>query len=304
MSLPIKKIDDMRTFLDVMQELRRRGIDKLILSKEFQEYSNFFEDKNLRHFLGLDLDEPLRKKILTFLTKGTKLSSIPVISVPEPTSFDVLEGVISDHLLELYSRRKYYYNQKIYNGEILWGDIYGTLIVSFCSKKEWEEHKILLQREEFSCIEDIEIPNIAKASHFDEHKNFFKELVEHKATKIKKNNFWDNRKQYFKNIEFCNEVKDNVKKISNKVFFQAIRLLLKFEHGLIKYEDIEWHPESRSVNSNPKMSKQRSYTKECGATIYIEEHHNLHKGHRIYCKKDDNILFVGYIGHHMQTKKY
>ena len=127
---------------------------------------------------------------------------------------------------------------------------------------------------------------------------------------------WENRNELFKNLVFCESVKDQLYYTPQLSHIQQIILKLQILNDYYKNNDyysanILGHgarTESDTVKSNPNLKRERHLKKPDGTFDYFYDHISFTGNYagRIYFLADDKkkIIYIGYIGKHLQTKKY
>jgi hypothetical protein len=247
-------------------------------------------------FLGQEQNIDFKRRVLSFVANGVVEIDTPIIKNTE------------EQYQEFNNYDYFYNNEKISNG-LACSDIWNTIAISFYSNN-WNNPEIILKKETLNKVGDIEkfdikIKHISSITHIKEHKNFLDSLNYEANLNISKNNFWENRFEYFPNIiKFCPEVKESIKKIDNVVFKLAITILREIELRDKTPLNYNWSDESNAVKNNLEMKKQRLFTIN-NEKVFFEYHiKSLPNANRIYFKEVDDKIYIGYIGKHLKTQRY
>jgi len=285
-----KKFKD---FFSIFNELEKRNITKIRMDKNFKDYP-ILENKSLQQFFGQLSDIELKDRLREFITNGIVKIDSPLIMHNEEESEQLLES-------------EYFYNKISTQGGLACADVWNTLAISFNSDEEWNNYKIILQKETISDEEkvNIEILHLSKKEHIEEDtlKDFFNELEDFIKLGITQNNFWEKREEFFpKRIVFCKEVEKQIKTLDKHIFRQAIRILRDIENNQESIPKNKYTPESPSVKNNTKKSDKRMFTIN-NKKVYFDNHITF-SSQKIYFLEQDDKIYIGYIGKHLPTKKY
>jgi len=284
-----KKLKD---FFSIFNELEKRNITKIRMDKNFKDYP-ILENKSLQQFFGQLSDIELKDRLREFITNGIVKIDSPLIMNNEEESEQLLES-------------EYFYNNISTQGGLACADVWNTLAISFNSDEEWNNYKIILQKETISDEEkvNIEILHLSKKEHIEDTlKDFFNELEDFIKLGITQNNFWEKREEFFpKRIVFCKEVEKQIKTLDKHIFRQAIRILRDIENNQESIPKNKYTPESPSVKNNTKKSDKRMFTIN-NEKVYFDNHITF-SSKKIYFLEQDDKIYIGYIGKHLPTKKY
>ncbi len=129
--------------------------------------------------------------------------------------------------------------------------------------------------------------------------------------------FWDRRKTLFSKIILCNSIEDDVKKIGGTYLSQILNKLKELDEYVIQYwkaGNFNYHdanekaPLNISLESKKTMDQQRYYNQRVfsmpdGRKECFELH--IKTGNlRFHFYPEGNIIYVGYIGMHLDTDRF
>lgn len=129
---------------------------------------------------------------------------------------------------------------------------------------------------------------------------------------------WEKRLRLYPNLIFCDDVKDNLYEDSEKyhvmnVMTKLNRLQEYFSTYNGKYDPKELgmnaRTESDTVKNDPALKNLRLFRKPDGSEDYFFDHIGFsgkYSGGRIHFLPDNNNrrCYIGYIGRHLETKRY
>jgi len=136
---------------------------------------------------------------------------------------------------------------------------------------------------------------------------------------ISPDNFWEYKDSLFPHLIFCNNVQSNMSVIaSSGEFSGVINHLLglndfakcwnsgPFDGKKLKAQvGLNVSPESKSVTNNENLRQSRTFTLPDGRLKYFEWHiKTANLRFHFYPDQGKHIIYVGYIGKHLPTKKY
>ncbi len=128
--------------------------------------------------------------------------------------------------------------------------------------------------------------------------------------------FWEKRNSLFPNLVFCDSAYENIKYTTKSHVCSVMKRLKNmntyFAGNHSKYDPKELgmdaRTESQSVKDSPELKKQRLFKMPSGKKEYFYDHLGFSGDYngRIYFLPDvkKHRCFIGYIGKHLQTKKY
>jgi hypothetical protein len=160
-----------------------------------------------------------------------------------------------------------------------------------------------------------QINNISKEVHFD---NLEQKLKEDDFAMISSGqDLWEKRESIFPNLVFCNNVKDQLYKDPQRFhILQVAKKLLRIQQYFSEYDGVynpkelglDARTESDTVKSTPYLKALRQFEKPDGHTEYFYDHIGF-TGH--YCGRihflpdnENRKCYIGYVGKHLQTKKF
>jgi hypothetical protein len=195
-------------------------------------------------------------------------------------------------------------------------------IVSYPTKEPWNKNFVLVNVVELDESGENryskEIVNYFDSNEIDENslRNSQKESI------LSGQELLEQKNELFSNLDFCGDsqsqlrnfdlgkavleqVKDRLHKLDefcnkwNKGHFQD------FYKGL-QDSGLNVSRESESVRDNPEMRSEREFYLPNGKKEFFENHMKLGRSIRIhfYQNADDKKVYIGFIGKHLQTKKY
>lgn len=298
LSLPFsteeKIVEKFTTFFKLLEEIKKKGLDTLRLSRDFKSYE-ILKNVNFQQFVGQQQDQEFKRKIVSFLiNNGVVLIDSPIIKEEENKEQDIVNG------------SEYLYNEQITDGGLACCDVWNTLAISFNSDIQWDANNISLQRDGLSddgeiIQQHIYIRHSAKVKHLEVHYGFFEDLEKEIKLGITQENFWQQKQEFFPNIiVFCPEVDSQVSKLDKMVFQQAISILRDVETQRKSITDFKHSGEGETVHNDPKLKKMRQFTIS-GKKVFFENHvKSLPNAYRIYFLQQNGNIHIGYIGKHLK----
>ena len=284
LSLPIPEESIFGNFFQVLEHLKKVGLDKIRMDKEFTHYPEILPNTTFQQFFGQIQDRDKQTKLRSFISNGINIIESPLINDDE---IDSLGERIEP---------KYIFEGQSTLGGLACADIWGTVAISFQSDEKWNNSLVELYKDSTQ----ISIKHISESTHIPIHKDFFDVLEQCIQLDIKPSNFWERKDELFKNkIIICNEVEKQIKKIDTIIFSIAISILRDIENGVKSLTDFTTSGESPSVEQNPKFKKLREFEID-GSKEYIQKHiKNLPNGYRIHYFEKNDKIYIGYIGTHL-----
>jgi len=289
LSLPIPHESMFGHFFQVLEYLKKVGLDKIRMDVEFKDYPEILPDTTFQQFLGQIKDCDKKTRLRSFINNSVSIIESPLIHDDE---IDILGKRIEP---------RYIFEGQSTLGGLACADIWGTVAISFKSDEKWNKSLVELQKDSIQ----INVKHISESTHIQIHKDFFDELEQCIQLDINPSNFWDKKDELFKNkIIICNEVEKQIKNIDTTIFSQAISILRYIENGIKSLKDFTTSGESSSVAQNSKLKKLREFEID-GINEYFQNHiKNLPNGYRIHYFEKNDKIYIGYIGTHLETKKF
>jgi len=289
LSLPIPHENLFGSFFQVLEHLKAVGLDKIRMDREFTHYPEILPNTTLQQFFGQLQDRDKKTKLRSFINNGISIIESPLISDEEIDSLG--EKIEPEYLFECLSTL----------GGLACADIWGTVAISFLSDQKWENSSVELHKNSTM----ISVKHISDFTHITMHKDFFDALEQCIQLDIKPSNFWEKKDELFKNkIIFCDEVKKQIKNIDTAIFSQVISILRDLENGIKCLTDFTTSGESATVEQDSNLKKLREFEIE-GKKEYFQKHiKNLSNGYRIHYFEKNGKIYIGYIGTHLETKKF
>ena len=291
LSLPINDIKEFENFFQILSRLRELGMEKIRMDRDFTMYPEILPNTPFNQLIGQIRDRTKERRLKSFIVNSISIIESPLIKEDEEEKEELLVN-------------EYFYNGISNNGALACSDIWNTIVVSFLSNYEWDRDSIKLEKHTIeNDIININVRHASKVEYLDSHKKFFQDLEDEKRLNITQDNFWKNRKEFFpKRLIFCKEVEKQIKSIDRDIFYQAINILRDIETDKKHIKDFNYSPESQSVKDNESLKKLRYFT--IGSEKNYFDNHIKFSSHRIYFIEKNNIIYIGYIGKHLATKKY
>ena len=129
---------------------------------------------------------------------------------------------------------------------------------------------------------------------------------------------WEKRLRLYPNLIFCDDVKDNLYEDSEKYHIMNVMTKLNRLQEYFSTYDGKYDPkklgmnartESDSVKNDLTLKKLRLFRKPDGSEDYFYDHIGFsgkYSGGRIHFlpDNDNRKCYIGYIGRHLETKKY
>lgn len=129
---------------------------------------------------------------------------------------------------------------------------------------------------------------------------------------------WEKRLRLYPNLIFCDDVKDNLYEDSEKYHIMNVMTKLNRLQEYFSTYDGKYDPkklgmnartESDSVKNDPTLKNLRLFRKPDGSEDYFYDHIGFsgkYSGGRIHFlpDNDNRKCYIGYIGRHLETKKY
>jgi len=130
--------------------------------------------------------------------------------------------------------------------------------------------------------------------------------------------FWERRKLLFSNIIFCESIESDLKKIGGTFLSLIKDKLVEFDRyistnwkdGNFNYNDanskssLNISPESKKTMEQQKYYNQRLFSMPDGRRICFELHIKTSGNLRFHFYPENNKIYIGYIGKHLDTDKY
>lgn len=291
LSLPIPDISAFKDFFAVISELRKLGLEKIRMDRNFTQYSEILPNTSFPQFIGQIRNIDQKRQILNFIKNGISVIETPLIKEDEKEQEELLIN-------------EYFYNNTSNKGALACSDIWNTITVSFLSDEQWNKDSIKLQKQTIEDkIIDIEIRHASNNNHLTTHHDFFQDLEKEKRLNITRDNFWNKREEFFpEKIIFCKEVEEQIKTIDKEIFYQAINKLRDIETDKKQITDFNYSSESKSVKDDETLKKLRYFSIN-DDKVYFDNHLKF-SSYRIYFIEQDNKIYIGYIGKHLPTKKF
>lgn len=290
LSLPIPHESLFGSFFQVLEHLKIVGLDKIRMDMEFTQYPEILPHTTFQQFFGQLQDPDKKTRLRSFISNGICVLESPLFANDE--EIDSLgEKIEPCYLFEGHSTL----------GGLACADIWGTIAISFASDEKWKSPLITLDKDSSS----INVKHVSDEPHISIHKDFFDTFEQWLQLDITPLNFWSKKDELFKEkIIFCDEVKKQIINIDTVIFSQALSILRDIENETKCLTDFTISGESPTVEQDLKLKKLREFTIN-GKKEYFQKHiKNLSNGYRIYYLKQDNKIYIGYIGKHLPTKKY
>lgn len=288
--------DKFRILFKLLEKLRDKRLNKIRMSNDFKNYY-ILKETTFSQFMGMQ-ERDFQSRLRSFVSNNMIEIDSPIIHESEQEQKNIMNSC------------EYYYKDKPNDGGLACADIWNTVSVSFNMDSQWEKHTIILKKQKLTDNgeineTEIDIKHASDTSHLISHEEFFQDLKRDIGKGITQENFWKNKSKTFpKTIVFCQEVESQIKKLDRNVFLQAIGILLDIETNKKCLTDFCYSRESSTVRQNVKMKNERVFTVN-GNKVFFEYHlKNLPNGHRIYFLKENNKIYIGYIGKHLATALY
>ena len=285
-SLPIPHKSLFGSFFQVLENLKKVGLDKIRMDQEFTQYPEILPNTTLQQFLGQLQNPDEKTRLIRFINNGISIIESPLINDDE---IDSLGKRIEP--------------QYIFEGQSTFGglactDIWGTVAISFQSDEKWNNSLVELDKDGAK----ISVKHISDSTHIQIHKDFFDALEQCIQLDIKPSNFWERRNELFKTkIIFCDEVEKQIKTIDTVIFSRAISILRDIENGIKCLSDFTISGESTSVEQDLKLKKLREFEIDNQKEYFQNHIKNLPNGYRIHYFEKNDKIYIGYIGTHLAT---
>lgn len=298
LSLPINEHraqENFGIFFGLLSEIKEKGLVQIRMSEDFKNYA-ILENVTFSQFLGQQQDRDFKSRLRSFISNTIVKIETPLIKNEEEDEYNQLGNC------------EYFYNGSPTEGGLACCDIWNTLAISFDSDTQWDKSAITLQKH--TIVEDgissnnISINHASKFCHLDQQQVFFERIDEENKLSITPSNFWKNREDSFPNIiRFCPEVEGQIKGLDSLIFQQAISLLRDVETQSKKITDYNHSSESRTVQNDPSLKDQRLFTINNKKVFFQNHVKSLPNNYRIYFLEKDQVIYIGYIGKHLKTKR-
>jgi hypothetical protein len=291
LSLPIQNIRKFKSFFNILENLRVNGLEKIRMDRQFTQYPEILPNTTFGQLLGQITDRTLQRRLKSFISNSISIIETPLIKEDEQEQEELLIN-------------EYFYDSTPNDGGLACSDIWNTISVSFLSDEEWNKNQINLKKNTIvNGAIDVDIRHASKIEHLDKHKDFFQDLEQEIRLNITQQNFWIRKKELFPTkIVFCQEVQEQIQQINSTIFYQVINILRDIETNKKLITDYNYSGESQSVKNNKNLNKLRYFTIE-NEKVYFDNHLKF-SSHRIYFFKQNNKIYIGYIGKHLPTKKF
>lgn len=279
-------------FIKLLSELKTKYIETIrtiedIKNLEIMKNTKFYE------FIGIIDDKDLKSKIISLISNRLINISNPLIADSEIQEND-------------YEIVEYKYKDKKAEGFGV-ADIFDTFTISF-NNCVWENP--FIEVEKSTIIENGEIlrttpsiKNVCKSEMIEIFNDYFEKMILN-STKIEQKDFWKEKENYFNKIRFCDEIEEQVRVLETEVYELFLHKLLLIESGLKNITDWNYSGESDSVKADKELKKMREFYHADIGKIYFDNHiKSFPNGKRMYFLENNNIIYIGYIGKHLKTKK-
>lgn len=287
LSLPINSERLFGGFLNLLKLLNGKGLKKIRMDKEFSHYPEILPNKNFQQFMGQLKDKDKKTRLRSFINNSICIIESPLIRENEDKEF---EDIIIN---------KYFYQGRQTFGGLASAYIWNTIVVSFNSHQNWDNYQIMLQKNG----DTIEVKHASLISHLSSHVTFFNDLENELQLGISKENLWEQKEDIFTKIKFCPEVKAQIKDLPKEIFEKTLSILRDIETKKKDITDWNYSGESTTVKNNSKLKALRYFTVE-NEKVYFNNHIKISNGYRIYFLEQKSLIYIGYIGKHLKTKKY
>ncbi|MDR3246662.1 MAG: hypothetical protein LBT50_09560 [Prevotellaceae bacterium] len=227
-------------------------------------------------------------------------------------------------------------NDSIWETETIDG-IFGDVVFSKFEDKQLSSiiipklfESITSINEEFSTLEEFDkshyrIYNAFYGANFDESiserhiydKDSYSNFKQKNLWELTSKSFWERRKLLFSKIILCPSVENDLKRIGTTYLSQIRNKLTELDRYVANYWDDEnfnyndanaksslnISPESKKTMEQEKYYNQRVFTMPDGTRECFELH--IKTGNlRFHFYPQNKIIYVGYIGKHLDTDKY
>lgn len=286
LSLPIPHESLFGSFFQVLEHLKKNGLDKIRMDREFTRYPEILPHTPLQKFFGQLQDRDKKTKLRSFINNGISIIESPLINDDE-----------IDSLGERIEPR-YIFEGESTLGGLACADIWGTVAISFQSDEKWNNSLVELHKDGAK----ISVKHISDSTHIQIYKDFFGALEQCIQLDIKPSNFWKRKDELFKTkIIICDEVEKQIKTIDTVIFARALSILRDIENGTKCLSDFTTSGESPSVEQNPKLKKLREFEIDNQKEYFQNHIKNLPNGYRIHYFEKNDKIYIGYIGPHLAT---
>ena len=291
-------------FIKTLGELEQYQI-KQVRSREKLADMMLTPSKALSAYVEKLENKDLQRLLLLFLTNKAKILNLPGSNFPDS------EGETESHA----SQCAYEVDGKACDeasGLVAALEL-DSLAIGFYSHKRWDASFISIEKlkpEECveqkpeECVEQL-VLHASLPSHLQAHIAWLEKQKE-QAEEIDFTLYEavQKPKDFFQRVCFCDEILDffNTKKLPREIADLALKRLCAIDRGEKQITDFNGSDESQSVEDNPELRARRKvhFNKESRYIFY----HLKFAGYRLYCKEKDGIIYVGYIGIHLPTKKF
>ncbi|MCG3718275.1 hypothetical protein L5F50_03690 [Aliarcobacter butzleri] len=288
LSLPLTDKNLFNDFFDILNILKEKRLNKIRMEKDFKAYPEILPNICFSEFFsGLNKEEKTR--IRSFLANSICIIETPLIfEIPEEyNEYD-------DMTINTYS-----YNEIENLGGLASGFVWNTIVISFNSDPEWNTSIVKIKKN----TDEVEVKHISNKDNVLAHKNFFNEYEKELQKNITVDNFWEQRKELFSKIIFCDEVKEQINLIDKNILIRDIKFLRDIETSKKSIHDFNIHNEGETVRTNVKLRSLREFYID-NEKKYFEKHIIRSSGHRIHFLEENEKIYIGYIGKHLETKKF
>ena len=282
-------------FFKLLEELKRKGLGALRVSKEFKNYE-ILQGINFQQFIGRQQNQDFQRKIKSFLVNnGVVLIESPIVQENEIQE----QATINEN--------EYFYQTQSNNSGLACCDVWNALAISFNSSDQWNIHNICLRKRTLLFDgaldeQNINVKHSSKIEHLNFHNNYFNDLEKEIRLNITQEGFWKFKNTFFPSIiAFCPEVESQITNLDKLVFKQAIGILRDVETQRKLITNFSYSRESQTVRNDQKLKEMRMFTIDGRKTFFENHVKSLPKDCRIYFIECDDRVHIGYIGKHLKT---
>ncbi len=194
-------------------------------------------------------------------------------------------------------------------------------VISLLTHQAWSEyiingiHTVLDLETDSEICTETQLENISELNQIARIQS---EIIEGTFQNISSGqDLWDNRNFLFSNLEFCDNVKDQLIEDSQRFHIQQILIRLQRMNQYFGDDDMDYNPqklgfnartESETVQQNPELKKERLFQMPDGTFKYFFDHIGFTGKYcgriHFWPDKANKKCYIGYIGKHLRTKKF
>ena len=289
LSLPLDNYsyaNQLNKFFRLLNDLKLKKMQKIRINNDFKNLE-ILCGVCFQQFIGQISDRDLKTKLMTFLANN-------IIPLENPL---LLDEEVNDYEAEV-AANYYFENIDISLNGLACAHIFNTLVISCATDQKWDTGSLLLKKDGV----DASVIHASEASHLDIHCSFFDNLSRLEALNVTRGNFYQRRREIFTGrIRLCEELEEQIPRLNKYVFQKALQVLMDIDSNQKNISDFEISPESERLSNNSRLRSLREFYVNGEKRFFSNHMKNFYHGYRMHYLEIDDIIYIGYLGTHLQT---